>query len=137
MQDNCAIVRNFLDVVLTQGRIELTDQFFWDDVVELTPLPGQGPGLAGLKDFLQGMRTAFPDMQWTVHEQIAQGDKVVTRFEWTGTHQATFFGVPATGRPVKIWGIVIDHFQGSKIKETQVIMDALGLMTQLGKFPAA
>lgn len=136
MQDNSAIVRAFIDSVLNKGDIEATGQFFWDDVVEHVPLPGQGPGLIGLKDVLCGMRTAFPDMHWTVEEQIAEEDKVVTRFEWTGTHRAEFLGVPATGRSVKVWGVVIDQFEDGKIKGTRILMDALGLMMQLGAFPA-
>lgn len=135
MNDNSTIVKNFVDTVLTKGEIDSSDQFFWEDMVEQVPLPGQGPGLNGLKDVLRGMRAAFPDMHWTVEEQIAEGDKVVTRFEWTGTHRAEFFGVPATGRPVKVWGIVIDRLDGGKIKDTRIIMDALGLMMQLGVFP--
>ena len=102
MKDNSTIVKNFVDLVLNQGEIEASEKFFWEDMVEQAPLPGQGPGLAGLKDVLRGMRTAFPDMHWSVHEQIAEEDKVVTRFEWTGTHRAEFFGVPATGRSVKV-----------------------------------
>lgn len=135
MNDNSTIVRNFVDKVLTKGEIDSSDQFFWEDMVEQVPLPGQGPGLDGLKDVLRGMRTAFPDMHWTVEEQITEGDKVVTRFEWIGTHRAEFFGVPATGRPVKVWGIVIDRLEDGKIKDTRIIMDALGLMMQLGAFP--
>lgn len=80
------------------------------------------PGLEGLKDVLRGMRAAFPDLHFFVEEQIAEGDKVLTRFEWTGTHRGEFLGVPATGRSVRVWGMVI-------------IMDALGLMMQLGVFP--
>lgn len=104
-------------------------------MVERVPMPGQGPGLNGLKDVLRGMRAAFPDMHWTIEEQITEGDKVVTRFEWSGTHRAEFFGVPATGRPVKVWGIVIDRIDGGKIKDTRILMDALGLMMQLRAFP--
>ena len=103
--------------------------------MEQVPLPGQGPGLGGLKDVLRGMRAAFPDMHWTVEEQIAEGDKVATRFEWTGTHRGEFLGVPATGRAVKVWGVVIDRLEGGKIKDTRIIMDSLGLMLQLGVFP--
>ena len=136
MKDNSTTVRNFIDSVLNKGQIETAGEFFWDDVVEQVPFPGQGPGLAGLKEVLRGFRNAFPDIHWSVEEQIAEGDKVVTRFEWTGTHQAEFFGVPATGKPVKVWGIVIDQFEGEKIKDTRIIMDALGLMMQLGAFPA-
>ena len=104
-------------------------------MVEQVPLPGQGPGLAGLKDVLRGMRAAFPDMHWTVEEQIAEGDKVATRFEWTGTHRGEFLGVPATGRAVTVWGVVIDRLEGGKIKDTRIIMDSLGLILQLGVFP--
>jgi steroid delta-isomerase-like uncharacterized protein len=135
MNDNGTIVRTFIDLVLNQGKIETSDQFFWEDMVEQVPLPGQGPGLAGLKDTLRGMRAAFPDMHWSVEEQVTEEDKVVTRFEWTGTHRAEFFGVPATGRPVKVWGVVIDRLEGGKIKDTRILMDALGLMMQLGAYP--
>ncbi len=135
MQSNSNIVRSFVEEVLSQGNIDAAGQFFWEDMVEHVPLPGQGPGLAGLKNVLRGMRAAFPDMHWTVEEQITEGDKVMTRFEWTGTHKAEFFGVPATGRPVRVWGVVIDRLEAGKIKDTRIIMDALGLMMQLGAFP--
>lgn len=135
MQSNSNVVRSFVAEVLNQGKIESAGEFFWQDMVEQVPLPGQGPGLSGLQDVLRGMRGAFPDMHWTVEEQITEGDKVVTRFEWTGTHKAEFFGVPATGRPVRVWGVVIDRLEGGKIKDTRLIMDALGLMMQLGAFP--
>ena len=134
MQSNSNIVRHFVTEVLNQGKIESAGEFFWEDMVEQVPLPGQGPGLGGLQDVLRGMRAAFPDMHWTVEEQIAEGDKVMTRFEWTGTHKAAFFGVPATGRRVRVWGVVIDRLEGGKIKDTRIIMDALGLMMQLGAF---
>lgn len=126
------MVRRFIEKVLNQGEIESSGEFFWEDMVEQVPLPGQGPGLAGLKDVLRGFRTAFPDMHWTVEEQIAEGDKVLTRFEWTGTQRGTFLGVPATGKPVKVWGMVMDRFEGGKIKDTRILMDTLGLMMQLG-----
>lgn len=135
MENQSNIVRGFIEEVLNQGNIDAAGRFFWDDMVEQVPLPGQGPGLAGLKDVLRGMRAAFPDMHWKIEEQITEGDKVLTRFEWTGTHRGTFLGVPATGRPVKVWGMVIDRMVEGKIKDTRILMDALGLMMQLGVFP--
>ena len=135
MSSNSRVVKDFIDTVLNRGDIDCSGQFFCDDMVEQVPLPGQGPGLDGLKDVLRGMRAAFPDMHWTIEEQICEGDKVVTRFEWTGTHRAEFLGVPATGRPVKAWGMVIDRLEDGKIKDTRILMDALGLMMQLGALP--
>jgi steroid delta-isomerase-like uncharacterized protein len=136
MQSNSNVVRRFIDEVLNQGKIDAAGQFFWEDMVEQVPLPGQGPGLEGLRNVLRGLRAAFPDMRWTVQEQIAEGAKVLSRFEWTGTHRGTFLGVPATDRPVTVWGMVIDRFEAGKIKDTRIIMDTLGLMVQLGVVPA-
>lgn len=135
MQDNSYVVCRFIEEVLNQGKIDDAGQFFWEDMVEQVPLPGQGPGLEGLKDVLRGLRAAFPDMHWVVQEQIAEKDKVLSRFEWTGTHRGTFLGVPATERPVTVWGMVVDRLEGGKIKETRIIMDTLGLMIQLGVVP--
>ncbi|MDN5938497.1 MAG: ester cyclase [Salinisphaera sp.] len=135
MESNSNIVRRFIEEVLNQGDIDAAGEFFWDDMVELAPFPGQGPGLEGLKEVLRGLRAAFPDMHWTVREQIADGDRVLSRFDWTGTHRGTFLGVPATDRTVMVWGMVIDRFEGEKIKDTRIIMDTMGRMMQLGVVP--
>jgi steroid delta-isomerase-like uncharacterized protein len=132
---NAAIVRRFAEEVITQGDLESAVRFAWEDVVEQVPLPGQGPGLEGLKDILRAMRSAFPDLEFSIKEQIAEGDKVASRFEWTGTHSGEFLGVPATGRRVQVWGVVIDRLVQGRIKDTRIIMDMLGLMIQLGVFP--
>ena len=134
-QDNATIVREFADEVITRGNIEAASQYVWEDMVEQVPLPGQGPGLDGLKDILRAMRAGFPDIVFAIHEQIAEHDKVASRFEWTGTHQGPFFGIPATGRPVRVWGIVMDRLENGRIKETRIIMDTFGLMGQLGVLP--
>ena len=135
-QENAAVVRSFVDEVITHGNIEAAAEFVWEDVVEQVPLPGQGPGLDGLKDILRAMRTGFPDIVFSIEEQIVEGDKVVSRFEWTGTHRGDFLGIPATGRAVRVWGIVIDRLKDGRIKDTRIIMDTLGMMGQLGVLPA-
>jgi steroid delta-isomerase-like uncharacterized protein len=136
MQDNGAIVRSFVEETINQGRVDSAERFVWEDVVEQVPFPGQGPGVEGLKDVLRGMRAGFPDIHFAIEEQIAEGDKVLSRFEWTGTHRGAFLGVPASGRAVKVWGMVVDRFVDGRIKETRIIMDTLGLMMQLGAIPA-
>lgn len=135
-EQNATVVRRFVDEVITQGDLDSAAQFVWEDVVEQVPLPGQGPGLDGLKDILRAMRSAFPDLVFSIQEQIAQDDKVASRFEWTGTHRQEFMGVPATGRQVRVWGIVIDRLEEGRIKDTRIIMDTLGLMMQLGAIPS-
>jgi steroid delta-isomerase-like uncharacterized protein len=136
-QDNATIIRRFADEVITQGKIDLAAQYVWEDVVEQVPLPGQGPGLDGLKDILRSMRAGFPDIIFSIQEQITEGDKVASRFEWSGTHKGEFLGVPATDRSVKVWGVVIDRLENGRIRDTRIIMDTLGLMAQLGALPAS
>ena len=134
-QDNATIVRSFVDEVITRGNIEAAAQYVWEDVVEQVPLPGQGPGLDGLKDIIRAMRAGFPDIVFSIQEQIAEHDKVASRFEWTGTHHGTFLGIPSTGRQVRVWGIVFDRLEDGRINDTRIIMDSLGMMAQLGVLP--
>ena len=129
-------VIEFIDRVLNGGDIEASGEYFAPEMVEEVPFPGQGPGLNGLKDTLTRIRAAFPDSKWTVEEQIAEGDKVLTRFTWSGTHRAEFLGIPATHRSMSVWGTVIDRFAGDKIASTRLLMDTLSLMQQLGVIPA-
>ncbi|MEP7355255.1 MAG: ester cyclase [Acidobacteriota bacterium] len=131
---NAATVRKFVKEVISQGNIDAAVQFVCEDMVEQVPFPGQGPGIEGLKDVLRGMRSAFPDLNFEIQEQVSEGDKVVSRFEWTGTHSGEFLGVLATGRQVRVWGVVIDRLEQGRIKDTRLIMDTLGLI-QLGVFP--
>ena len=134
-QDNASTVRRFTEEVITRGDMAIAAQFIWEDVVEQVPFPGQGPGLEGLKDVLRGMRSAFPDLNFSIKEQVAQDNKVASRFEWTGTHDGTFLGIPATGRQVRVWGIVFDRLVDGRIKDTRILMDGLGMMAQLGVLP--
>ncbi len=135
-RDNATIVRRFVDEVITQGNIEAAAQYVWEDVIEQVPLPGQGPGLDGLKDILRAMRAGFPDIVFSIQEQVAERDKVASRFEWTGTHRGEFLGIPATGRTVRVWGMVIDRLEDGRIKDTRIIMDTFGLLGQLGVLPS-
>ena len=98
--------------------------------------PGQKQGREGLKEIIVMMRAAFPDIHWTLDEMVAEEDTVVSRFTWTGTHRGPFLGIPATGKPVTVKGVVIDHLAEGKMAESRILMDNLSLMQQLGVVPA-
>ena len=134
---NSVVVQRFLEEVINQGRLEQADEIVAEDFVELDPLPGQRQGREGLKGVVGMLRTAFPDMHWVVEEMIAEGEKVVTRFTWTGTQQGTFMGIPATGRSVVVKGVVIDRIVGGMMTDSRILMDTMGMMQQLGAMPGA
>jgi steroid delta-isomerase-like uncharacterized protein len=92
-------------------------------------------GLEAIKQFTAGVRQAFPDMEITLEDQIAEGDKVVTRFTSRGTHQGELWGIPATGKEVEVTSISMDRIEGGKIAEHWTHADQLGMMQQLGVVP--
>jgi steroid delta-isomerase-like uncharacterized protein len=123
--------------VLNEKKLSVIDEIAAEDFVELDPLPGQAPGRDGFKRFLETVAfPAFPDQQWVTEEQLADGDKVVSRFTLYGTHQGTFMGIPATGRRIAVKGIVIDRVVDGKWKDSRILMDNLALLQQLGALPA-
>jgi steroid delta-isomerase-like uncharacterized protein len=133
--ENKAVVGSFVEVI-NQGRLERLNDLVTPDFVELDPLPGQQQGREGLKQVIAAFRTAFPDIRWVIEEMVGEGDKVFSRFTWSGTHRDEFFGVPATGRRITVKGMVIDSVVEGKMVDSRILMDGPGMMTQLGVIPA-
>jgi len=93
------------------------------------------PGTAGIKQFISIYRTAYPDTHFTVEDQVAEGDKVATRWTATGTHRGELMGIAPTGKRVTVTGIAITRVTNGKIVETWNNFDALGQLQQLGVIP--
>ncbi|MGA8669330.1 MAG: ester cyclase [Terracidiphilus sp.] len=130
------VIRSFIEEVLNQGRFDRMNDLVLENFIELDPLPGQQQGREGLKAVLMQFRSAFPDIRWRIDEMVSEGEKVVTRFTWTGTHRDTFLGIPATGRHVEVKGVVIDRLEAGKMADSRILMDTLGLLQQLGALPS-
>jgi steroid delta-isomerase-like uncharacterized protein len=135
LAENKAVIGRFVEEVLNQGLLERADELVALDFVELDPLPGQQPGREGLKQVIAAFRTAFPDIHWVIEEMVAEGDKVFSRFTWNGTHRGEFFGVPATGKQITVKGVVVDRVLNGQMVDSRILMDGLGMMTQLGVVP--
>ena len=135
IEDNKQFMRQFVEEAINKKNLDAIDELVAEDFVEHVPFPGQGPGREGLRQVLAAFLSAFPDIRWTLEEQIAEGEKVVSRFTMTGTHRGDFLGIPPTGKSVNIWGVVIDVVRNGKFAESRIIMDTLGLMQQLGMIP--
>ena len=136
-QDLRALLQRFIDdVINAQDLDRALVEIVAKDFIELNPLPGQGPGRAGLADVLAMMFTGFPDLRWTIHDTLVEGDRVMGFSTWTGTHQGAFMGIPATGRTATIEAWTIDRFHDGIFVESRIIMDRAALLGQLGILPA-
>jgi predicted ester cyclase len=134
-QDNKQFMNSFIEEVINRQNLDAIDKMASEDFIEHVPFPGQGPGREGLKFAIGSMHTGFPDMNWTTLEQIAEGEKVVSRFVWRGIHNGEFMGIPPTNKKVEVWGIVIDVVKDGLFSESRIIMDTVGLLQQLGVMP--
>ena len=135
---NKAIARRALDL-FTSGDLDEMDQLVSEDAVDHDAQnPNAGiHGPEGAKRTAAIYRGAFPDLQITVEDQLAEGDKVVTRWTAVGTQDGDLAGLPASGRSTTVTGITIDRIAGGKIVESWGNWDTLGMMQQLGAVPAA
>jgi steroid delta-isomerase-like uncharacterized protein len=89
-----------------------------------------------IKQEIEWFRTAVPDLTYTVEDQVAEDEKVVSRYTAAGTHQGEFFGVPPTDKPIEMSGIQIDRFdERGKMVEEWPEYDLLGAMKQMGAVP--
>jgi len=100
-----------------------------------TTADGELNGIDEMKAFVAGYRRAFPDARSTVEDQVAEGDKVVTRWHARGTHRGELGPIPPTGRAFEIEGVTIERIAGGRIAEVWVARDELGLLRQLGLVP--
>jgi steroid delta-isomerase-like uncharacterized protein len=130
---NKALIQRFYDEVWTRGNLDVADEVFADEYMRHDFRGGEPePGAEGQKQIAAAFRTAFPDLTWDIDFLLADGDYVVGRWTATGTHNAPWAGVQATGRPMRFSGINVFRFENGKVAEIWNHRDDLGLMEQLG-----
>lgn len=137
-EQNKQVVRRFIEEIWNKGKLDQIGEFVAPNHKNhpSASAPDLGQGPQALSQLVSLYHTAFPDTKLTIEDQIAEGDKVATRWAATGTHQGVLFGVPPTGKQVKVTGIFIDRIADGKIVESWGEFDALGMLQQIGAIPA-
>jgi steroid delta-isomerase-like uncharacterized protein len=133
-EENKVLMRRAYDV-LNQKHLAFLDEVKAPDLV-VHSASTTVQGLEAFKQLLSPFFTAFPDDRFTVEDLIAEGDTVVVRNSFRGTHTGNFMGIPPTGKQVTWTGITITRFANGKAVELWSNADALGVMQQLGVIPA-
>jgi steroid delta-isomerase-like uncharacterized protein len=126
-------------VIVAEGNLDTLEdalaEVYAEDIVVHEP-DEDVRGVEGLKQFVTMIRSALPDLRITLEEDIAEGDKVVSRWRAQGTHQGELMGIAPTSNQVIITGITIHRIEEGKIVEEWENWDALGLMQQIGAIPS-
>jgi steroid delta-isomerase-like uncharacterized protein len=130
-EQNKARIRRVIEEAYSRGDLSVVDEVAASDMI-IHASSQDIHGREGAKQFVTMFRTAFPDLHFTIEDQIAEGDMVVTRWTARGTHKGSFQGVAATGREVRLNGTDIDRMTNGKVVECWAHVDELGLMQQLG-----
>jgi steroid delta-isomerase-like uncharacterized protein len=135
INDNKVVVRRFVEEIPNLGNLEAAGEVLANDFVLHFPNMPAVEGADAFKKIPSMIRAAFPDLNETIVELVAEGDKVVERFTLQGTHLGDFMGIAPTGRAVSWSGIAIYRLDGGKIVECWVEANLLGLLLQLGMLP--
>jgi steroid delta-isomerase-like uncharacterized protein len=136
---NKAKLRRIYQECFNQGNLATADELVAPDSRDTSPgippgVPTTGPDT--LKSIVSQLRSAFPDLQVTIDEMIAEGDMVVARTTWTGTHRGNFQGIQPTGKQVNWSSVDIVHLRGGQFVSHFGLQDGLGLLQQVGAISA-
>jgi steroid delta-isomerase-like uncharacterized protein len=118
---------------LNRGDASVADAAFSPDcVIHITGVATPFRGVGAWKEFIGGMLSAFPDLRFSIEEQIVQGDRVAFRWRAVGTHTGPLGAAPPTGKPVVIDGLIVDHVEDGKVRERWEQWDQPLMLQQLG-----
>jgi steroid delta-isomerase-like uncharacterized protein len=135
-EQNKSIVRRWVEEGWNKRNTALIDELFTPDFYQHETGPETVNSSETLKPFVAGYLSAFPDLQFTIEDLIAEGDKVVWRFKATGTNTGSFMGGPATGKSAAVTGTITFRLENSRMAEAWLNLDVLGLLQQMGIIPA-
>jgi steroid delta-isomerase-like uncharacterized protein len=137
-KENKAVMRRMLDEVIVGGNLDLMDELVHPDFanhnVVGTAEASSSFGVENFRQEIEGLRSAFPDIELDVIHLLADGDKVIAHLRGHGTHLGEFGGMPATGHRVDVPSITIVRFADGKFAERWNLVDRYGMLKQLGVF---
>ena len=131
------LAERFHKDIFEAGKLDVADEILSPNFAVHSPdYPPELPsGPEGVKQWAMGLRQGFPDVGFTHHDVIAEGDKVVIRWSVTGTHKGELLGMPATGKQIQVSGIDVFRVQDGRLVEMWQNMDTFGMMRSLGVIP--
>lgn len=137
IEENRGIARRWNDEIWAKGSLAAIDELLATGFVFNYPPTGVAPDLEGYKQTVTDWLAPFADVHCTIEDMVAEGDKIAVRWIWNGTHTGEYMGIAPTRKQVTVTGTSILRIEDGKIVKEWGEMDMLGMMQQLGAFPAS
>ena len=132
LADNLIMYETVWDKVINERQIDLVNETYFDENVTAVIAPENIVGIEGFKAHYNNYLIGFSDAEFTIIDAFGQGDKIVKHWNFKGTHDGEFFGIPASGKKVDISGTTLVKMKDGKIAQEQDFMDNLAFYQQLG-----
>ena len=136
-QHNRDVIERYFGELFNQGRVELVDELLHPDYVNHSPGSADLPrGRDGVRIVVEALRRGFPDLSFAIEDLVVGEDAVAARTTLTGTHLGDLFGIPPTGRSVRVAQMTIERFRDGRIVAHHRLTDDLSMLRQLGVLPS-
>jgi steroid delta-isomerase-like uncharacterized protein len=132
------LVRRFTEVAWNDGNLDAIDEFVADEFIGYDPsLPEPMHGPAGVREYVEMYRSAFPDIHITIEDMIAGDDQVAVRWTGAGTHEGELMGIDPTETAVEVMGLSFKRIADGTFVEEWRVLDTLGMLHEIGVLPSA
>lgn len=132
VEENKDVVRREIKEVWAKKNLMVIDDLYDSNFINHSPFPDTTPDREGIKQGIKNVLNAFPDVELTIEDLIAENDKVVERVTATGTHKGDYMGIIPTNKQITIPVITINRFADNKIVERWSLVDSLAMLQQFG-----
>ena len=130
-----SIIYRVLDEAFNQGNLAILDELVAPKSISHHLSWGTPTNRIGLKQLIAMFRTAFPDLNCTVQDEIIQGDKVAAHWTMRGTHKGLFLGNSPTSKSISVRGLIYARIENDQVIENYILIDQMGILQQLGLVP--
>lgn len=135
MQAATPQLRQIVELAFNRGDLSSLDELLTAGCVVHLPAWGMPPNRIGLKLFITTLRTALPDLECAIQDEILESGRLAAHWSLSGTQRGPFLGSPPSGKPVEVQGTLFARARDGLIVEIWVQMDQFGMLQQLGIVP--
>ena len=130
-----SIIRHIFDEAFNHGNLSIVDELVAPNGISHHLSWGMPANRMGLKQLIAMFRTAFPDLNCTIEDEIIQGDKVAAHLTMRGTHKGLFLGNSPTSKSISVKGLIYARIENDQVIDNYILIDQMGILQQLGLVP--